>query len=139
LPKGRLHSGSPSFLSFPIPDRGKRFFIFLNVNVPAGGFKGVEWTTLSLKPRYDSFERRVSPNGRLYFWPVWKQLEDDSKGTDVWAFVRGFISITPMRLDVIVPEADIEAFRSLDLRGEWNQVRNIQLSADREVRQHSQK
>jgi 5'-nucleotidase len=89
--------------------------LFLNINVPAGGFKGVEWTALSLKPRYDSFERRVSPNGRIYFWPVWKQLEDDSKGTDVWAFVRGFISITPMRLDVTVPEFELRSFRSLDL------------------------
>jgi 5'-nucleotidase len=90
--------------------------LFLNVNVPAGGFKGVEWTTLSVKPRYDGFERRVSPTGRLYFWPVWKQLEDDSNGTDVWAFVRGFITITPMRLDVTVPETDMKAFRSLDWR-----------------------
>jgi 5'-nucleotidase len=90
--------------------------LFLNVNVPAGGFKGVEWTTLSLKPRYDSFERRTSPSGRLYFWPVWKQLEDDSKGTDVWAFVRGFITITPMSLDVTIPAKALEPFRSLDLR-----------------------
>jgi len=90
--------------------------LFLNVNVPAGGFKGVEWTTLSVKPRYDSFERRVSPGGRLYFWPVWKQLEDDSRGTDVWAFARGFITITPMRLDVTVPGAEMDAFRSLNLR-----------------------
>jgi 5'-nucleotidase len=90
--------------------------LFLNVNVPAGGSKGVEWTSLSIKPRYDGFERRVSPNGRLYFWPVWKQLEDDSKGTDVWAFVRGFITITPMRLDVTASEAEMKVFRSLDLR-----------------------
>lgn len=90
--------------------------LFLNVNVPAGGFKGVEWTTLSVKPRYDSFERRTSPSGRLYFWPVWKQLEDDAEGTDVHAFVRGLITITPMRLDVTVSEADMNALRSLDLR-----------------------
>jgi 5'-nucleotidase len=89
--------------------------LFLNVNVPAGGFKGVEWTTLSLKPRYDGFERRTSPNGRPYFWPIWKQLEDDLQGTDVHAFVRGFITITPMRLDVTAPEIDMKAFRSLSL------------------------
>ncbi len=90
--------------------------LFLNVNVPAGGFKGAQWTTLSVKPRYDSFERRTSPSGRLYFWPVWKQLEDDAEGTDVHAFVRGFIAITPMHLDVTAPETDTKALRSLDLR-----------------------
>lgn len=90
--------------------------LFLNVNVPAGECRGVEWTSLSLKPRYDSFERRVSPNGRVYYWPIWKQLEDDAKGTDVWAFVRGFITMTPMRLDVAAPQADFEALRALDLR-----------------------
>ena len=90
--------------------------LFLNVNVPANGYKGVEWTTMSIKPRHDGFERRFSPSGRLYFWPVWTQLEDDSRGTDVWAFVRGFISITPMRLDVSSSQSEIEAFRSLKLQ-----------------------
>jgi 5'-nucleotidase len=89
--------------------------LFLNVNVPAGERKGVRVTRLSVKPRHDSFERRVSPSGRLYFWPAWKQLEDDAEGTDVWAFVRGFITVTPMGLDVTASQA-MEALRGLDLR-----------------------
>ena len=89
--------------------------LFLNVNVPAGERKGVRLTGMSVKPRHDSFERRVSPGGRLYFWPIWKQLEDDAEGTDVWAFVRGFITVTPMALDVTSSQG-LEALRGLDLR-----------------------
>jgi 5'-nucleotidase len=74
--------------------------LFLNVNVPAGERKGVRVVRLSTKPRHDTFEKRVSPRGRLYYWPDWQQLEEDDEGTDVWAFVRGYITVTPMTLDV---------------------------------------
>ena len=87
--------------------------LFLNVNVPAGTRRGVRLTRLSVKPRYDRFERRVSPTGRLYVWPSFDQLEDDAEGTDVWAFVRGFITVTPMTLDVTASETN-EALRTLE-------------------------
>lgn len=87
--------------------------LFLNVNVPAGERRGVRLTRLSVKPRYDTFERRKSPRGRVYFWPDWKQLEDDDEGTDVWAFVRGYISVTPMVLDVTDTKT-FDAFRVLE-------------------------
>ena len=88
---------------------------FLNVNVPAGERKGVRVTRLSMKPRPEGFERRVSPRGRLYFWPLWEQLKDDEEGTDVWAFVRGYITLTPMVLDVTAPQA-MDALRALELQ-----------------------
>ncbi len=74
--------------------------LFLNVNIPGRSWKGVRVTRLSMKPRPETFERRVSPLGRLYFWPVWEQLKDDVEGTDVWALVRGYVTLTPMTLDV---------------------------------------
>jgi 5'-nucleotidase len=74
--------------------------LFLNVNVPAGKRNGVRLARLSVKPRHDTFERRGGPRGQLYFWPDWTQLADDQEGTDVWAFVRGYITVTPMQLDV---------------------------------------
>jgi len=86
---------------------------FLNVNVPAGERKGVRLTRLSMTPRREAFERRVSPRGRLYFWPVWEQLKDDAEGTDVWAFVRGYITLTPMTLDVTATPA-WESLRGLE-------------------------
>lgn len=77
--------------------------LFLNVNVPAREQKGVRLVRLSVKPRHDTFVRRTSPRGRIYFWPDWEQLEDDDEGTDVWAFVRGYITVTPMTLDTTAP------------------------------------
>jgi 5'-nucleotidase len=88
--------------------------LFLNVNVPVGPTQGARLTGLSVKPRYDRFERQMSPMGRLFFWPAFEQLEDDAEGTDVWAFVRGFITVTPMKLDVVEGEAD-QGLRSLAL------------------------
>lgn len=88
---------------------------FLNVNVPAGERKGVRLTRLSMKPRPEGFERRVSPRGRLYFWPVWEQLKDDAEGTDVWAFVRGFITLTPTVLDVSATQ-EMDALRALEVQ-----------------------
>jgi 5'-nucleotidase len=86
--------------------------LLLNVNVPAGERKGVRVTRLSVKPRHDRFERRSSPRGQLYFWPDWTQLEDDEEGTDVAAFVRGYITVTPMGLDVTSGK-DMAALSSL--------------------------
>jgi 5'-nucleotidase len=88
---------------------------FLNLNFPGGEWKGVRVTRLSTTPRPQGFERRVSPSGRLYFWPVWEQLKDDKEGTDVWALVRGYVTLTPMTLDVTATPA-IEALQGLDLQ-----------------------
>ncbi len=87
----------------------------LNVNFPAGDWKGVRVTRLSMTPRPDHFERRVSPQGRVYFWPVWEQLADDAEGTDVWALVRGYVTLTPMTLDVTAPPKTLDVLRALDL------------------------
>ena len=87
---------------------------FLNVNVPAGKWNGVRVARLSMTPRPETFERRVSPQGRLYFWPVWEQLKDDAEGTDVWALVRGYITLTPMILDV-TEFRGMDALRTFDV------------------------
>lgn len=73
---------------------------FLNVNAPAGERKGSRVTRLSTRPHHENYERRASPRGRVYFWSRWRPLEDDEEGTDVWAFARGYIALTPMTLEV---------------------------------------
>lgn len=73
--------------------------LFLNVNAPAREAKGVRVTRLSLKANEQIYERRTSPRGRVYYWSDYRPLPDDEEGTDVWAHVRGMISVTPMVLD----------------------------------------
>lgn len=88
---------------------------FLNVNHPAREAKGVRVTRLSLKPTTERYQRRASPRGRIYFWSEWEPLKDDEEGTDVWAFVRGYITLTPMQLNVTSAQA-MEAFRAFEAR-----------------------
>jgi 5'-nucleotidase len=77
--------------------------LFLNVNTPSGEWKGVRMTRLSLRPSNDKFERRTSPRGRVYFWSLYEPPTEGDAGTDVWAFERGFVTITPMTLDPTSP------------------------------------
>ncbi|HSL23084.1 MAG TPA: hypothetical protein VK886_16250 [Vicinamibacterales bacterium] len=67
-----------------------------------------------MTPRPERFERRTSPSGRIYFWPVWEQLEEDREGTDVWALVRGYITLTPLALDASGGAADLTSLRGFE-------------------------
>jgi 5'-nucleotidase len=76
--------------------------LLLNVNIPADHekqMKGVLVTKQSVTPTAQSFERHISPEGQTYFWSVYRPLEQDSDGTDVSAYNRGYISITPLQID----------------------------------------
>ncbi len=73
--------------------------LFLNVNAPAGEWKGVMVTRQSTTATPQTFDRITNPRGDLYYWSDYRNLTEDAEGTDVWAFVHGYISITPMQLD----------------------------------------
>jgi hypothetical protein len=40
------------------------------------------------------------PYDRPVFWLAVTQLHEHAEGTDLWAFERGYITITPLRLDL---------------------------------------
>jgi 5'-nucleotidase len=89
--------------------------LLLNVNVPAGaakGTKGVRLTRLSMKSPEETYERRTSPRGQLYFWNVYTPLSSDAEGTDVAAFVAGYITITPLSV-AQTNTTDMESLRKL--------------------------
>jgi 5'-nucleotidase len=73
--------------------------LFLNVNAPRGEWKGVRVTRLSMKYNPQIFERRTSLRGRVYFWSDYTQIKDDAEDTDIGAFFRGYVTLTPMTLD----------------------------------------
>ena len=90
--------------------------LFLNVNAPSGERKGVMLTRLSHKASKERFERRESPGRRIYFWSAYRPPEQgdvDEEGTDIWAFLHGYITITPMTLDVTDTKA-FDGLRSLE-------------------------
>jgi 5'-nucleotidase len=76
----------------------------LNVNLPHREWKevrGVRITRLGTRAYRDTLIRKTDPRGRDYYWiggqdPVWKTEE----GTDVRAVNEGYISVTPLALDL---------------------------------------
>lgn len=76
----------------------------LNVNIPNlpyGEVKGVKVTRQGKKAYTEKVEERRDPWGRVYYWiggeePNWKA----EPGTDYWAVKNGFVSITPIHLDL---------------------------------------
>ncbi len=82
--------------------RGLPAGICLNVNCPAvGEVKG--WRAARLGERlYDkTVVMRRDPRGAAYFWMAGRRVRGlDLPGTDVAAVKAGYISVTPLRLDV---------------------------------------
>jgi 5'-nucleotidase len=77
--------------------------LLLNVNVPSGGraaIKGIRVAQQSLVLGHQRYEERFSPRGSRYVWDDWSPAEDDSVTTsDLHAFARGYVTITPLLLD----------------------------------------
>jgi 5'-nucleotidase len=78
--------------------------VLLNVNVPyltEEQFKGTMVTRQGLRVYLDKLERRVDPRGRPYYWIGGEAptgiLEE---GTDFGALKAGYVSITPLQLDL---------------------------------------
>lgn len=72
----------------------------LNVNLPDRMPEGVIWTRQSIR-RYDG--RMVpgkDPMGKTHYWFTVIPVESTEDGTDRWAIEKGFVSITPLRLDL---------------------------------------
>lgn len=75
--------------------------ILLNVNVPAGEIRGIQITRQGLRVYRDRLDQRIDPRGVPYFW-----IGGDSPtgipetGTDVGALDGGFVSLTPLQLDL---------------------------------------
>ncbi|NIN13435.1 MAG: 5'/3'-nucleotidase SurE [Gemmatimonadales bacterium] len=87
--------------------------LLLNVNVPAGGaerIRGVRVVRMSLTPGAQRFDRRLTPSGQVYYWSDRSPVADDGEGTDVHAFNRGYITVTPLSID------QTDASRMPDLR-----------------------
>lgn len=78
--------------------------VLLNINVPArplGELRGMTVTRQGLRVYRDALVRREDPRGRPYYWIGGEAptgiLE---QGTDLWALSEGWVSITPLQLDL---------------------------------------
>jgi 5'-nucleotidase len=78
--------------------------ILLNINIPCpsgGKARGLRITKQGLRVYRDELVTRMDPRGKPYYWigggPPDGVLEEES---DFWAVSRGYISITPVQLDL---------------------------------------
>jgi 5'-nucleotidase len=78
--------------------------ILLNINypnLPRDKIQGVSITRLGLRWYDDVIHERVDPRGRKYYWITGKKvLFGRDPGTDAFELERGYISITPLTLDL---------------------------------------
>jgi 5'-nucleotidase len=87
----------------------------VNVNFPRQP-RGVIWTRASVR-RYDGrIVPTTDPLGRELYWFTVTPVEGAEEGTDRWAVEQGWISLTPLRLDVTDEKAleDARTRRPLD-------------------------
>ena len=73
--------------------------LLANVNLPRAP-RGMIWTRVSVRQYDGRIVPTTDPQGRELYWFTVKPLEGAEEGTDRWAVEQGWISITPLRLDL---------------------------------------
>jgi 5'-nucleotidase len=80
----------------------------LNVNVPdlpLDQIKGIKVTRLGKRHQAELIEKSIDPRGREIFWvgPP-GEIADAGEGTDFFAIENGYVSITPLKIDLTARE-----------------------------------
>jgi len=82
-------------------DHGLPPSTLLNVNVPCRSPRGIRLTRLGVRCYTEGVVEQTDPRGRQIFWigggrPVWEEIP----GTDFHEVACGFVSVTPLGLDL---------------------------------------
>lgn len=86
-------------------DEGMPGETLLNVNVPGlalADIKGAQVTRTGKRIYYDRLIERLDPGGHKYYWIGGEKPGGDvaAQGTDIWALANGYLSITPVHMDM---------------------------------------
>ncbi|GAB3247446.1 5'/3'-nucleotidase SurE [Chitinimonas naiadis] len=90
--------------------------VLLNVNVPDLPYeeiKGWQVTRLGRRHKAEPVIKTQNPRGETIYWvgPV-GAAQDAVEGTDFWAVANGYVSVTPLQID-------LTAFKQLDFLAGW--------------------
>ena len=100
-------------------ERGLPNGVLLNVNVPEGdesSVKGIEITRQASARWEEEFSPRQDPFDRTYYWLTGRFVNLDDEGdNDLAAIDRGYVSVTPLQLDLTAYD-QIDGLRKWD----WN-------------------
>jgi 5'-nucleotidase len=82
----------------------------VNVNFPENP-RGLCWTRQSVRHYDGEVIPAEDPQGRRIYWLTVRPVESTEEGTDRWAMEHGYVSITPLRLD-LTSYRDLEEARA---------------------------
>jgi 5'-nucleotidase len=82
----------------------------VNVNFPRQP-KGLMWTRQSVRQYDGDVVPGEDPMGRKHFWLTVRPIEESDQGTDRWAVKEGWVSLTPLELD-LTDHAALERVKS---------------------------
>jgi 5'-nucleotidase len=90
----------------------------VNVNFPAKAPLGTVWARQSMRHYDGKVVPAKDPMGRTHYWFTVVPVEATEAGTDRWAIEQGYVSLTPLRLDLTDHEAltrvqKLEAWKKL--------------------------
>ena len=91
-----LESSVENVLSLLLENKELKLY---NVNFPPEP-KGLKWTRQSVRLYDGKIVPGIDPMGRKHYWFTVIPLAPADEGTDRWAVENGFVSITPLRLDL---------------------------------------
>lgn len=91
----------------------------VNVNFPALAPRGTRWTRQSVRHYDGKVVPAKDPMGRTHYWFTVVPVEATEEHTDRWALEQGYVSMTPLRLDLTDHEA-LERVRKLEA---WQKLR----------------
>jgi 5'-nucleotidase len=80
----------------------------VNVNFPASSPRGTVWTRQSMRHYDGKVVPGEDPMGREHYWFTVIPVEATEEGTDRWAIEQGYVSMTPLRLDLTDHEKLVE-------------------------------
>jgi 5'-nucleotidase len=93
----------------------------LNVNVPPQSPRGLRMTRLGHRVYKEKIVEQADPRGRSHYWIGGGEARwDDLEGTDMGAVHDGYVSLTPLHLD-------LTNHRALAQLGDWQGGLNAQL------------
>lgn len=94
---GHLEPWVAKVLALLLPEDALKL---VNVNFPERTPRDLQWTRQSVRHYDGKVVPGKDPMGREHFWFTVIPLEQPDAGSDRWAVEQGFVSMTPLRLDL---------------------------------------
>ncbi len=85
----------------------------VNVNFPARAPRGTVWTCQSVRHYDGKVVPGKDPMGRTHYWFTVVPVQATEEGSDRWALEQGYVSITPLTLD-LTDRRQLERVRQLE-------------------------